>query len=124
MWGMLAVSLALTEMTVICTQGLTQTSVLLSGLLNSSTHLIQSSSTNVAAADKPTQGPKATSNVTGYANLVVQCKGIHGINLSKDSCIDAIEQIQGADSKLHTYGNRDMKVGYAFNVPQRWISCK
>ena len=124
MWGMLAVSFALTEMTVICTRGLTQASVPLSGLSNSTARLIQSLSTNVTTADQPIQGPKATSNVTGYTNLAVECQGIYGINLSKDSCIDAIEQVQGADATLHTYGSRDMKVRYAFNVPQRWISCK
>ncbi len=124
MWGMLAVSLALTEMTVICTRGLTQTSIPLSGLSNSTARLIQSSSTNVTAADQPIQGPKATSNVTGYINLAVECDGKYGINLSKDSCIDAIEQIQGTDKTPHTYGSRDRKVRYAYNVPQRWISCK
>ncbi len=124
MWGMLAVSLALTEITVICTRGLTQTSVPLSGLSNSTARLIQSLSTNVTAADQPIQGPNATNNVTGYRNLGVECQGIFGINLSKDSCIDVIEQIQGTDAKLHTYGSRDRKVRYAFNTPQRWISCK
>ena len=124
MWGMLAVSLAVTEVTVICTRGLTQTLVPLSGLSNSTARLIQSSSTNLTAADQSIQGPKVTSNVTGYTNFAVQCQGIYGINLGKDSCIDAIEQIQGTDDTLHTYGSRDMKVGYAYNVPQRWISCK
>ena len=125
MWSIFATIFALAGMTVIRTRALTQASIPVSELSNSTDSLIRLSSSNLAAVEQPTQRQNTTSNVTGYGSLTVECLGkYYGIDLSKDSCIDAIAQIHSTDDALHTYGRRDQKLRYKFNVPQRWISCK
>ena len=71
-----------------------------------------------------TPAPNTTATTSGTpSNLVYSCNGrMYGSNLRYQSCIDALEQIKLTDKTIHTYGYRNGRDMWDFNVPQRWIS--
>ena len=70
----------------------------------------------------PWQNTTNTTTLNGGASYT--CNRGFGINLNAESCINAIEQIGLTDDTMRTYGYRDTREKYDYNVPQRWISCK
>ena len=70
----------------------------------------------------PWQNTTNTTTLNGGASYA--CNRGFGINLNAESCINAIEQIGLTDDTIRTYGYRDTREKYDYNVPQRWISCK